>query len=100
MRRDYSQREIFGKPSELNNAELARAEEYASKEVERYPRGWAIIDRLNKIIAEREKRERQTGLISAVDQFRDESSRLADALDDAGITLEELLEELKQRRRR
>ena len=98
--RDYSRREIFEEPSELNNAELANAEKYAREQVERYPRGWVVVDRLNKIIAEREKRERQMGMISAVDNFRSESSRLADALDEAGITFEDLLDELKRRRRR
>lgn len=95
----FTLREIWTEPEELSNAELINAEQSARERI-KGKSSWTIVhDRLNQVMAERERRERAYGMINAVHDLGNGSTRLADALDDAGLTLEELLEELRERRK-
>jgi hypothetical protein len=81
--RDFSLREIWGEPSELSDAELKKAEQWWQYEVNRHPRGWAAIAHLNKVLAEKDKRNRQdrlsstqADLASEIEALREEIGRL------------------------
>ena len=76
IRNDFTHREIWGKPHELSDHELAKAERWWRSEVDRYPRGWAAIDHLNSVLAEKQKRGRQERIASGLDGLRDEVVRL------------------------
>jgi hypothetical protein len=81
--RDFSQREIWGDPSELSDAELSKAEQWWQYEVKRHPKGWAAIEHLNKVFAEKDKRQRQDrlsssheSLVSEIEALREEIRHL------------------------
>ena len=86
MNREYSWREIWEDPENLNDAELSRAEEYWRDRVRGTSGAWAWEDKLNCIVAEREKRERARAPLYAAQEIH--------------FALEDFLDEINRRLKR